>query len=190
MYNVSQAIVVEGKYDKIKLDQLVDAPIISTDGFGIFRDRELLALLRRLAEKRGLVVLTDPDAAGFRIRNYIKSAIPGESVIHAYIPDIYGKERRKAAPGKEGKLGVEGVPAECIIEALRRAGVLAETADAPHQRLTKADMYELGLSGGPESASRRRELCKRLALPQRLSANALLEVLNALMTPEELKTLL
>ncbi len=190
MYKVSQAIVVEGKYDKIKLSSLVDATIIPTDGFGIFRDRQLLGLLRMLAAKKGLVVLTDSDAAGFKIRGYISSAIPKEQIIHAYIPDICGKEKRKAAPGREGKLGVEGVPAECVVEALRRAGVLRDDGDTPRRaEITKAELCELGLSGGRESAARRRRLCERLSLPQRLSSNALLTVLNAIVTPDELREL-
>mgnify|MGYP004660152803 CR=1 FL=1 len=190
MYKVSQAIVVEGKYDKIKLSSLIDATIIPTDGFGVFRDRELLGLLRTLAAKKGLVVLTDPDAAGFKIRGYLSSAIPKEQIIHAYIPDLYGKEKRKDAPGKEGKLGVEGVPAECIVEALRRAGVLGECENAPARApITKADLCELGLSGSACSAEKRRELCEKLSLPKRLSANALLTVLCAIVTPDELREL-
>ncbi|MBQ2756638.1 MAG: DUF4093 domain-containing protein [Oscillospiraceae bacterium] len=191
MYKVSQAIVVEGKYDKIKLASLVDATVIQTDGFQIFKDKELLAMLRLLADKKGLVVLTDSDAAGFKIRGYINSAIAKEKVIHAYIPDIHGKEKRKAAPGKEGKLGVEGVPAECIIEALKRAGVLEEAGEqSKAAAMTKADMWELGLSGGTDSSEKRRKLCERLSLPQRLSANALLTVLNSITTKEELEELL
>lgn len=191
MYKVAQAIVVEGKYDKIKLDSLVEATIIPTDGFGIFRDKEMLSMLRLLAEKKGLVVLTDSDAAGFKIRGYINSAIPKNRVIHAYIPDIQGKEKRKAVPGKEGKLGVEGVPAECIIEALRRAGVLEKTnGEQPRKEMTKADLCEMGLSGGAGSTEKRRELCRKLSLPQRLSANALLMVLNSITTREEVEQLL
>ena len=190
MYKVSKAIVVEGKYDKIKLSSLVDATIIQTDGFGIFKDKQMLGLLKTLAAKKGLIVLTDSDAAGFKIRGYIGSAIPKEQLVHAYIPDLYGREKRKAAPGKEGKLGVEGVPAECIVEALRRAGVLEECdALEPRAQITKADLCALGLSGGEDSAEKRRRLCGLLSLPQRLSSNALLSVLNAITTPDELSEL-
>ena len=191
MIRVTEAIVVEGKYDKIKLASVVDGLIIETDGFRIFRDKEKMALLRRLAETRGLVVLTDSDSAGFLIRHYLAGSIPPEKIKNAYIPDLFGKEKRKAAPSKEGKLGVEGVPAEAIREALRRAGVGAgEAAEAPAgEKITKTDLYLAGLSGGPRSAEKRRALFKRLGLPERLSANAVPEVLSSLMSREEfLKT--
>lgn len=193
MIRVKEAIVVEGRYDKNALSQVVDTVILETSGFGVFKDSEKLALLRRLAEKRGLIVLTDADGAGFVIRNYLKGAIPKEQVKHAYIPDLYGKERRKRAPGKEGKLGVEGMRPEVLEAALRRAGATVLDEDSPEtggSALTKADLFALGLSGGPDSAARRRALCKKLDLPERLSANALLEVLGALYTPEELEKVL
>ena len=191
MRRVREAIVVEGRYDKNALSQVVDAVILETDGFGVFRDGEKLALLRRLAEKRGLIIFTDPDGAGFVIRNYLKGALPPGQVKHAYIPDIYGKERRKRAPGREGKLGVEGMSPQVILDALERAGATFEdetpdVRETPRAALTPADLYLLGLSGTPESAARRRALLRRLGLPERMSTKALLEVLCALYTPEEL----
>lgn len=189
---IREAIVVEGRYDKAALAGVVDTLILDTAGFGVFRDGEKLALLRRLAEKRGLIVLTDPDGAGFVIRNYLKGAIPKGQVKHAYVPDVYGKERRKRAPGKEGKLGVEGMPLETLRDCLIRAGATIE--DIPGEtrppELTKADLFELGLSGGDGSAERRRALQRRLKLPERLSANGFLQALNALYTRRELFDLL
>ena len=194
MLRIREAIVVEGRYDKNTLSQLVDTVIIETSGFGIFKDKERLALLRRLAEKRGLIVLTDPDGAGFVIRNHLKGSLPPDRVKHAYVPDIYGKERRKRQGGKEGKLGVEGMRPEVLLEALRRCGAtfLDETAetDRPREPITKADLFALGLSGGPGSGEKRRALLQRLELPEHLSPNAMLEVLNALFTREELDGLL
>ena len=189
MLRIREAIVVEGRYDKNTLSQMVDTVIVETSGFGIFKDKERLALLRRLAEKRGLIVLTDPDGAGFVIRSHLKGSIPPEQVKHAYVPDVYGKERRKRRGGKEGKLGVEGMRPEVLEAALRRAGAtfLDETGEAKRQAITKADLMALGLSGGPGAAERRKELLHRLELPERLSPNALLEVLNALFTLGELE---
>ena len=184
MLRIREAIVVEGRYDKNTLSQVVDTVILETSGFGIFKDKERLALLRRLAEQRGLIILTDSDGAGFVIRNYLKGAIDPALVKHAYIPDLYGKERRKRAPGKEGKLGVEGMSPAVLEEALRRAGAtfLGEGASpaAPRSPITKADLYALGLSGGPDAARRRADLLRRLDLPGHMSPNALLPVLNAL----------
>ena len=189
MIPVKEVIVVEGRYDKNTLSQIFDAVIVETSGFGVFNDREKLALLRRLAEARGLVVLTDSDGAGFVIRNFLKGAIDPALVKQAYIPDIAGRERRKRAPSKEGKLGVEGMKPEVLIEALRRAGATLG-GEEPARRaggITKATLYELGLSGGPGSAEKRRALLKELDLPEKLSANALLDVLNALYTEAELR---
>ena len=173
MLRIREAIVVEGRYDKNTLSQMVDTVIVETSGFGIFKDKERLALLRRLAEKRGLIVLTDPDGAGFVIRSHLKGSIPPEQVKHAYVPDVYGKERRKRRGGKEGKLGVEGMRPEVLEAALRRAGAtfLDETGEAAPKRqaITKADLMALGLSGGPGAAERRKELLHRLELPERLS---------------------
>ena len=191
MHRIREAIVVEGRYDKNTLSQVVEATILETSGFGIFKDHERLALLRRLAEKQGLIVLTDSDGAGFVIRNYLKGAVDPALVKQAYIPDRYGKERRKAAPGREGKLGVEGMPPDVLLDALRRAGAtFLEDGEGerppPRRKITKADLYAAGYSGGEGSAQRRQELLKRLDLPQHLSPNALLEVLNALYGYEEL----
>ena len=188
MVSIHEAIVVEGRYDKNTISQIVDAPIFQTDGFGIMRNKEQLALLRAVAEKRGLIVFTDSDGAGFVIRNYIKSSIPGEFLKHAYIPDVMGKERRKEKPGKEGLLGVEGMDPEVILEALRRAGATfgCVTNAATPQQITKVDFAELGLSGGFDSKRYRESLLRYLNLPQHMSANALLEALNVLYTREDL----
>lgn len=190
MITVREVIVVEGRYDKNTLSQVFDALIIETNGFGIFNDSKRMALLRALAETRGLVVLTDSDGAGFVIRNRIKGAIDPSLVKHAYIPDIPGKERRKTAPSKEGTLGVEGMEPAVLIEALRRAvATMDETETACEKRITKADLYSLGLSGRAGSAERRGELLKRLKLPEKLPAASLAEVLGALMSREELEEL-
>lgn len=188
MVKIQEAIVVEGKYDQNTLRQIVDTAVIPTRGFGVLKDRELLAFLRTVAEARGLIILTDSDGAGFVIRNYLKGALPRDRVRHAYIPDVPGKERRKKAPGKEGKLGVEGMEPAVLLEALRRAGATfveeAVTARPGGQSITKADLYDLGLSGGPGSREKRLALLKRLGLPAHMSANALLEALNLLYTRE------
>lgn len=185
MIRLRQAIVVEGKYDKNTLSQLIDAPIFETRGFGVMKDKTLLAFLRRVAENRGLIILTDSDGAGFVIRNYLKGALPKDRVLHAYIPDVYGKERRKTAPGKEGKLGVEGMPPEVLLEALRRAGAEAEQCAVRSAPITKTDLFLAGLSGSADSAAKRRELMRRLGLPEHLGSNAFLEALNLLMSREE-----
>lgn len=187
MHSVREVIVVEGRYDKNTLSQLVDAVIIETSGFGIFNDAQKQKLLRRLAAERGLVVLTDSDGAGFVIRNFIKGCVDPALVKHAYIPDVAGKERRKSAPSKEGKLGVEGMRPEVLLDALRRAGagVDDEAAAPPRARITKADMYKRGLSGGEGSRARRAALIRELDLPEKLSADALLDVLNAIMSRDE-----
>lgn len=188
MVKIREAIVVEGRYDKNTLCQIVDAPILETAGFGIFKDKKQMAILRQAAQSRGLIVFTDSDGAGFVIRNHIKSAIPAKFLKHAYIPDIPGKEKRKAAPGKEGKLGVEGMTPEIILEALRRAGATIEGEDgaaAPHQ-ITKQDLMTLGLSGGPDASAKRLRLLKRLDLPEHMSPNAMLQALNLLYSLEEL----
>lgn len=183
MEKIKEAIVVEGRYDKNTLAQVVDAVILETKGFGVFKDEELLHLLRRLAGERGLIVLTDSDGAGFVIRNYLKGAVDPSQVKHAYIPDRYGKEKRKRTPGKEGKLGVEGMTPQVLLDALRKAGAtfLGKTEERPaHRAITKADLFAAGLSGTPDAAENRGALLKRLDLPGHLSPNAMLEVLNAL----------
>ena len=189
MLKIREAIVVEGRYDKNTLSQLVDTVILETSGFGIFKDRETLALLRRIGAKRGLILLTDSDGAGFVIRNRVKGNIPEGRVLQAYVPDIYGKEKRKRKGGKEGKLGVEGMKPEVLLDALRRAGAtIDEESTVKGNSITKADLYDLGLIG-PDSVEKRKALCKRLELPEHLSANALVEVLNLLMSREELEKL-
>ena len=192
MVKIQEAIVVEGRYDKNTLSQIVEAPIFETSGFGIFKNAEQMALLRRVAEKRGLIVFTDSDGAGFVIRNHIKSAIPGKYLKHAYIPDIPGKERRKAAPGKEGKLGVEGMTPEVILSALKAAGATMDggSQETPRDPITKQDFFEWGLSGGPDSGGKRRKLLKRLDLPERMTANALLQAVNLFCGREELEGIL
>ena len=192
MVKIKEAIVVEGRYDKNTLSQIVDAPILETDGFGIFKDKQQLKLLRKVAQTRGLIVFTDADGAGFVIRNHIKSAIPGQYLKHAYIPDIPGKEKRKAAPGKEGKLGVEGMTPDIILQALRNAGatIEGETEKRTAGAITKADLVALGLSGIPGSDERRKALMKKLDLPEHMSPNALLQALNLLYDLETLEKLL
>ncbi len=190
MLKIREAILVEGRYDKNTLSQIVDAPILETNGFGIFKDKKQMSLLRQIAEKRGLIVFTDSDGAGFVIRNHIKAAIPAQYLKHAYIPDVYGKERRKAAPGKEGKLGVEGMTREILVQALRNCGATVEGESGLLQNgITKQDMMVLGLSGGKNSADLRHRLIQRLELPEHLSSNGLLQVLNLLVTRQELTDL-
>ena len=188
MKKIKEVIVVEGRYDKNTLSQVVDATVVTLGGFAVFNDREKLAFLRRLAEQRGLIVLTDSDGAGFVIRNYLKGALPRDRVKQAYIPDIRGKERRKRAPGKEGKLGVEGMKPAVLLEALRRCGATFEEENGPAERrgepITKADLFALGLTGGTDSAARRQALLKALDLPEHLTPNAMLEALNLLYSRE------
>jgi len=186
MHRIKEVIVVEGRYDKNTLSQVVDAVILETSGFGIFNDAQKRRLLQTLAQTRGLIVLTDSDGAGFMIRNHIRGCVDPKLVKHAYIPDIPGKEKRKAAPSKEGKLGVEGMRPEILLEALKRAGATFD--DSPEAlrpaEIGKADLYARGLSGREGSAERRKALQQRLNLPERMSADALLDVLNALMDRE------
>lgn len=187
MHSVREVIVVEGRYDKNTLSQVVDAVIIETSGFGIFNDAEKRKLLQTMAEARGLIVLTDSDGAGFVIRNHIKGCVDPKLVKHAYIPDVYGKERRKSAPSREGKLGVEGMKPQVLLDALIRAGATFDDEEnkksAP--RISKADMYARGLSGREGSAEKRTQLIRQLGLPERLTADGLLDVLNATMSREE-----
>ena len=182
MVKIKEAIVVEGRYDKNTLSQIVDAPILETSGFGIFKDKQQLKLLRKVAALRGRIVFPDADGAGFVIRNHLKSAIPGKYLKHAYIPDIPGKEKRKAAPGKEGKLGVEGMTPDIILQALRNAGatIEGETEKRTNGVITKADLMDLGLAGIPGSEEKRKKLMKHLDLPEHMSPNALLQALNLL----------
>ena len=190
MLSIKEAIIVEGRYDKIKLSGIVDAPIIETGGFRVFSDKEKQSLIRQIAEKRGILVLTDSDGAGFVIRNFLRGVVPKEQIKHCYIPQIRGKERRKPQRSKEGLLGVEGVTDEVIKEAIRRSGatVLGESAE-PKREITKADLCIMGLSGGENSARLRQKLLKKLNMPTYLSANAMLAALNCLYSPEELAEL-
>ena len=191
MVKIKEAIVVEGRYDKNTLSQIVDAPIFETSGFGIFKDKEQMALLRRVAEVRGLIVFTDADGAGFVIRNHIKSAIPTKFLKHAYTPDIFGKERRKAHAGKEGKLGVEGMNREIILESLRRAGATFEgdVAGEVQRGIAKSDLMDLGLYG-PGSNENRKLLISKLGFPEKMSTNAFLQAVNLLYSPAELKEIM
>lgn len=186
MIHVAQAIIVEGKYDKIKLSSLLDAVILTTNGFHIFHDAEKMALIRYYAKTTGIIILTDSDTAGFRIRNYLKGAVHDGKLFHVYIPDIYGKERRKLKPSAEGKLGVEGIDKNALLAAFEKAGVLTDEIPEKTDPITRYDLYELGLSGGADSKSKRKALQKRLHLPDLLSTASLLEVLNTMMTKTEL----
>lgn len=182
MVKIREAIVVEGRYDKNTLRQIVDTAVFTTEGFGVMNDKSKLDFLRQVAQTRGLIILTDSDGAGFVIRNYLKGALPKDKVRHAYIPDVEGKEKRKAAPGKEGKLGVEGMTPEILLEVLRRAGAsFEENTDRPEgEPITKWDLYELGLTGGPDSKAKRLALLQKLNFPAHMTANVLLEALNVL----------
>lgn len=188
MIKISQAIVVEGRYDKNTLSQIVDAPIFETSGFHIMKDKATQALLRRVAMERGLIVFTDSDGGGFVIRNFLKQIIPPQYLFHAYIPDIYGKEKRKSAPGKEGKLGLEGMSREVILTALENCGANFHPNDK--QPITKQHLFALGLSGQANSSVLRKQLLKKLELPEHMSANAMLQALDVLYSPEELADIL
>lgn len=188
MIKISQAIVVEGRYDKNTLSQIVDAPIFETSGFHIMKDKATQALLRRVAMERGLIVFTDSDGGGFVIRNFLKQIIPPQYLFHAYIPDIYGKEKRKSAPGKEGKLGLEGMSREVILTALENCG--ANFHPNEKQPITKQHLFALGLSGQANSSILRKQLLKKLELPEHMSANAMLQALDVLYSPEELADIL
>lgn len=189
MYKIKETIIVEGVYDKIKLSRFIDGVIIQTNGFSIFKSKALMQSIKTLAEKTGVVILTDSDSAGFQIRNYIKQALLGDKVLHAYIPDIKGKEKRKQTAGKEGLLGVEGIDEDIIIDALKKAGCTLDgdkTSQRKGREITKADLFRLGLSGGNNSHELRDKLSKELGLPSKISANMLLDVINRLLTYEEL----
>ena len=185
MLKLKEAVIVEGKYDAIRLANVVDALILTTEGFGIFKDREKQALLRRLAKTRGIIVLTDSDSAGFLIRAFLRSAVPEGSVKHVYIPDVFGKEKRKTAPGAEGKLGVEGIAEDVLLEAFRKSGVTAEESAAPREPITNLDLYEAGLSGRENSREKRKKLLQKLSLPERLSTGNLLKLLNCFVSRDE-----
>ena len=187
MVSIKEVIVVEGRYDKNTLSQVVDATIVETSGFGIFNDKERLALIRRMASERGIIVFTDPDGAGFLIRNFLKGAVEPDKVKHAYLPDIPGKEKRKSSPSKEGKLGLEGMKPEIIIAALRNCGATIENESRKQkEEISYADFYSLGLSGKADSAEKRQRLLKKLSLPERMSSKAMFQALNVLMSRSEL----
>ncbi|MFR0880917.1 MAG: toprim domain-containing protein [Oscillospiraceae bacterium] len=191
MIKIEQAIIVEGKYDKIKLSSIVNAVIIVTNGFGIFKDEEKLELIRYYARKTGIIILTDSDSAGFQIRNHIKGAVKNGKIYNVYIPDIMGKEKRKVKPSAEGKLGVEGVEKKIILKAFENAGITAsESSDNSIPEITKTDLYMLGLSGGNNSSILRKKLLAYLKLPSLLSANSMLEVLNTMMSYDELNEIM
>lgn len=187
LIRLSQAVIVEGKYDKIKLSSLLDATVIATDGFRIYKDRQKLELIRLLAKTCGIIIATDSDAAGFQIRSFLKSAVREGEVLHLYLPDIPGKEKRKATPSKEGKLGLEGIPLPVLEQLFSQAGAQINQASAPKTPITKLTLYEDGLTGGPDSRQKRLALLKRLHLPEHLNTNSLLSVLNSLYDYNEYK---
>lgn len=190
MIKIDEVIVVEGKYDKIKLSSIIDAVIITTDGFGIFKNKEKLKLLRKLAEKKGLLIMTDSDSAGFVIRNFLKGAVDSKYIKHAYIPDVFGKEKRKIVPSSEGKLGVEGVSKEAIIKALENSCVEYKTdVNDISKKITVTDLYEDGFTGKADSKEKRARLLKQLDLPEKLSTSSLIEFLNTVTTYDEYKEL-
>lgn len=188
MLKVNQAIIVEGKYDKIKLSNIVDAFIIETNGFSIFKDKEKMRFIKKLADERGIIILTDSDHAGFMIRNYISSGVPKDKITHVYIPDISGKEKRKDEPSKEGKLGVEGMSAEVLLKAFERANIEYKEVQKDNPIIT-ADLYQLGFSGTPDAKQNKKKLLKSLELPEFLSTNSLLSCLNSMMSKDEFYTL-
>ncbi len=189
MIQVREAIIVEGKYDKIKLSNFIDGLIITTDGFGIFKNKEKQALIRRLADTRGILILTDSDGAGFVIRNFLKGSVSQNRIKHAYIPDIFGKEKRKDKPSKEGKLGVEGISEKILCDAIARSGAECSLSDQrvkTEKEINKADLFACGLTGTANASENRNRLKKILELPENLTANSLLAILNCMMTKEEL----
>lgn len=188
MYKIKETIVVEGIYDKIKLSRFIDAVIIITNGFRVFSDDRIMKSVTKMARETGIVILTDSDSAGFKIRNYIKQSLPEGSVKHAYVPDVHGKEKRKREPGREGLIGVEGIKDDIIIDALRKAGCTIDgSSEAPGEgrKITKADLYKAGLSGGDGSRERRNMLASSLGIPMKISANMLLDILNRLLDYDE-----
>lgn len=187
LIKIDQAVIVEGKYDKIKLESIIDALIIETNGFGIFKDKEKVSLIKRLAERRGILILTDSDSAGFKIRSYIKGFVDQDLIINAYIPDVLGKEKRKASSSKEGKIGVEGISREILIETLDRAGVFNKSGSGRGREITNLDLYEFGISGRENSRERKRRLLEEFNLPERLSTNSLVKVLNSVTNYEEFR---
>lgn len=189
MIYLEQAIIVEGKYDKIKLSSIIDAIIIPTNGYGIFKDKDKVELIRQLAKTKGVIILTDSDSAGFLIRSHLKSIITEGEIINVYTPDIFGKERRKAHSSAEGKLGVEGISKQDLLDAFKKAGVIANKADAKRKKITKLDLYNDGFTGQENSVKRRKLLLNELSLPSLLTTNSMLEVINSMMSYDEYKDL-
>ncbi len=188
MIKIKEAVIVEGKYDKIKLSAIIDTVIIETDGFAVFKDKEKQKLIRFLAEKRGIIIMTDSDSAGFKIRNFINGITKSENIKNVYIPDIYGKEKRKTEASKEGKLGVEGMKPDVILSALQKSGVLYDENEKTERReITYTDFFEDGISGGENSSEIRKALAKQLDLPERISSSSLLKIINVYMTYDEYK---
>lgn len=185
MVHIEQAVIVEGKYDKIKLSSVIDAVIITTNGFSVIKDKEKLEIIRFFARNKGIIILTDSDSAGFKIRNFLKGAISDGKITNVYIPDIFGKEKRKTAPSKEGKLGVEGIDTQILLDAFRKAGVISTEANDNKEPVTKLDLFEKGLSGGNNSAEKRSELLKYLGMPELMTTNAMLEIINTMMSKNE-----
>ncbi len=190
MIKIDKVIIVEGRYDKIKLSSMIDGIIIETEGFGIFKDKDKQKLIRKLAETKGIAILTDSDSAGFVIRNFITSIVPKEYITNVYIPDIYGKEKRKDSPSKEGKLGVEGVSAEILKEAFKKAGIgVSQSETNERKKITLNDFFDDGLTGDTQSKRKRTDLLKKLDLPERMSTRAMLDILNTFITYDEYKKL-
>lgn len=188
MIKINEAVIVEGKYDKIKLSAVLDTVIVETDGFAIFKDKEKQRLIRFLAEKRGIIIMTDSDSAGFKIRSFINGITKSKNIKNVFIPDVYGKEKRKTEMSKEGKIGVEGIKTDIILESLRKAGVICSENTKPTGReITRTDFFEDGISGGENSSVLRRELAVRLQLPERISSSSLLKIINTYMTYDEYK---
>ncbi len=185
MLHIEQAVVVEGKYDKIKLSSVIDAVIITTNGFSVIKDKEKLEIIRFFARNKGIIILTDSDSAGFKIRNFLKGAITDGKITNVYIPDIFGKEKRKAIPSKEGKIGVEGIDTRILLEAFQKAGVLSVETDENKELVTKLDLFEAGLSGKSNSSEKRSRLLKYLGMPELMTTNAMLEIINTMMTRSE-----
>ncbi|MBE6782746.1 MAG: DUF4093 domain-containing protein [Ruminococcaceae bacterium] len=189
MIKIKEAVIVEGKYDKIKLASILDAPIVTTDGFRIFKDKEKQNFIRSLAEKRGILILTDSDSAGLMIRSFLGGSIKKEYIKHVYIPELFGKEKRKNEASKEGLLGVEGVSKEIILKSLERAGVFAQDSPEAEDPITKIDLYDDGFFGKDNCTEKRKILLKKVSLPSNLSTNALVQMLNVFMTKDEYKLL-
>lgn len=190
MIKIDKVIIVEGRYDKIKLSSMIDGIIIETEGFGIFKDKDKQKLIRKLAETKGIAILTDSDSAGFVIRNFITSIVPKEYITNVYIPDIYGKEKRKDSPSKEGKLGVEGISAEILKEAFKKARIgVSQSETNERKKITLNDFFDDGLTGDTQSKRKRTDLLKKLDLPERMSTKAMLDILNTFITYDEYKKL-